>query len=98
MKKAKPTAGKENNIEKVLNSISLSQKAPFGMYVVLVILYIVTCVIVSSTASSKSIIDIFGVKLGVYAIAGIFSAISNICIMFIVVLSRWLTFTIEYWC
>ena len=85
MKKAKSTARKENSIEKVLNSISLSQKAPLGMYVLLVILYIATCAIVSSTASSKGVIDIFGVKLGVYAFAGIFSAISNICVMFIVV-------------
>ncbi len=85
MKKNRSSAGNGNNTEKILKRISFSRKAPLSMYFVLVVLYVIASVVVSKTAGSHETITVFGSKLNVYAFAGIFSAISNICIMFMVV-------------
>lgn len=84
MKKDKNSAGK-TNIERVISNISLSKKAPKSMYFVLLVLYIAASVIVSATAGNRGDISVFGAQMNVYAFAGIFSALANICIFFIVV-------------
>lgn len=84
MKKDKNSAGK-TNIDRVLSSISLSKKAPLSVYFVLLALYIAASVIVSATAGNRGDISVFGAQMNVYAFAGIFSALANICIFFIVV-------------
>lgn len=84
MKKDKNSAGK-TNIDRVLSSISLSKKAPLSVYFVLLALYVAAAVVVIATAGDQSAVTIFGAKMSVYAFAGIFSALSNICIFFIAV-------------
>ncbi|MBP1537375.1 MAG: bifunctional diguanylate cyclase/phosphodiesterase [Ruminococcus sp.] len=84
MKKDKKTAGK-TNIDRVLSSISLRKKAPLSVYFVLLALYVAAAVIVIATAGDQSAVTIFGAKMSVYAFAGIFSALSNICIFLIAV-------------
>ena len=84
MLKKKVRPGKSSNIEDTLNRISLGKKAPIGIFWALLALYILTCVIVSATAGSNTVIEIAGSTIGVYAFAGVFSAISNICIIFMV--------------
>ena len=85
MKKERSSAGKGKNIETVLDRISRRNKAPFSVYLILLALYVASTVIISSTAGMKGDITIFGAKMGIYAMAGIFSALSNIFIMLIVV-------------
>lgn len=82
MKKDKNSAGK-TNIDRVLSSISLSKKAPLSVYFVLLALYVAAAVVVIATAGDQSAVTIFGAKMSVYAFAGIFSALSNICIFLI---------------
>ena len=84
MKKDKKTAGK-TNIDRVLSSISLRKKAPLSVYFVLLALYVAAATIVIVTAGDQSAVTIFGAKMSVYAFAGIFSALSNICIFLIAV-------------
>ena len=84
MKKDKNSAGK-TNIDRVLSSISLSKKAPLSVYFVLLALYVAAAVVVIATAGDQSAVTIFGAKMSVYAFAGIFSALSNICIFLIAV-------------
>ena len=85
MKKERSSAGKGKNIETVLDRISQRKKAPFSVYLILLALYVAATVTVSATAGMKGDITIFGAKMGIYAMAGIFSALSNIFIMLIVV-------------
>ena len=74
---------KKNKLfEKTLDSISNRKKAPIYSYVILLLLYIATSAIVTMSAGSKSAVSILGTEVALYTFAGVFSALSNICIIF----------------
>lgn len=78
---------KDNNkelkyTERVLNRLTVRNKAPTVLFGVLVILYIISAVLTSTTATMHSSFKIFGVSIPAYSFAGIFSAISEICAIF----------------
>ena len=69
-------------IEKTLNRISARRNAPRSVFIVLLILYIVAAVIISATAGSRTDINIFGMPIPIYSLAGIFASLSEICVLF----------------
>ena len=74
---------KKNKLfEKTLDSISNRKKAPIYSYVILLLLYIATSTIVTMSAGSKTAVSILGTEMALYTFAGVFSALSNICIIF----------------
>jgi diguanylate cyclase (GGDEF)-like protein len=73
---------KNKLVEKTLDSISNRKKAPIYSYVILLLLYIATSVIVTMSAGSKTAVSILGTEVALYTFAGVFSALSNICIIF----------------
>ena len=74
---------KKNKLfEKTLDSISNRKKAPIYSYVILLLLYIATSAIVTMSAGSKTAVSILGTEVALYTFAGVFSALSNICIIF----------------
>ncbi|MCR4862965.1 MAG: bifunctional diguanylate cyclase/phosphodiesterase [Ruminococcus sp.] len=75
---------KKSIIERTLDSLSDRNKAPMAAYVVLAVLYIVCSAIVTLTADNGNVMKIGGGTVAVYAFAGVFSALSNIFIIFIV--------------
>lgn len=69
-------------IEKTLNRLSSRKKAPLSVFIVLLILYIIAAVIVSATAGTQTDINVFGAAIPVYSFAGVFSSLSEICVLF----------------
>lgn len=85
MNNKKSSDGKPRYIEKMMSSFSSNFDAPKSVFVILCLLYIAASLVVSGTAGMRQPIRLFGGEMPVYAFAGIFSALSNICVIFMVV-------------
>ena len=70
------------NTKKKLNRFSARRSAPGWVFAVLLVLCLIASVIVSFVAGSKSVIEIFGNRIPIYSFAGVFSALANICVIF----------------
>ena len=92
MKKKSNDSGGFKNIEKTLDKLSNRKKTPIYWYFTLLVLYLLTSVVTSMSAGAHTSIRILGTQLAVYTFAGVFSALSNICIIFMVVYHRKLGF------
>lgn len=68
--------------ERVLNRLSSRKQSPRILFVILVILYITSSLLTSTSASMHTNIKMFGASIPAYSFAGIFSVISEICIIF----------------
>lgn len=69
-------------LERTIERLSARKKAPLAGYIILLVLYIVGSVTVSILARSKSEIPLFGIPVPFYSFAGVFSVISEICVLF----------------
>lgn len=78
----KKNTSPKSSIDKTLDSLTERRQAPVSAYVILLVLYLAATFIVSSTAGSDASIHIAGRSLSVYAFAGVFSSLANICIIF----------------
>lgn len=85
MKRNKASGGDPKYMNKILESLSDSHKAPIWIYVLLLLLYWGASAIILGTTGVKQPLNIMGFEMPVYAFAGVFSALSNICIIFMVV-------------
>lgn len=85
MKRNKASGGDPKYMNKILESLMASHKAPIWIYVLLLVLYLGASAIILGTAGVKQPLNIMGFEMPVYAFAGVFSALSNICIIFMVV-------------
>ena len=83
---------KKSIIRQTIDSISENEKAPLWGYAALIFFYIATTIVVKACAVSHEYIDIAGGKIPISAFAGVFSAVSNICVIFMVVYYRKLGF------
>ncbi|MBR6400195.1 MAG: EAL domain-containing protein [Firmicutes bacterium] len=73
------------NVQKTLSDLS-SYRTPQYIYYILIAVYIVTAFITSVTARSTGYFTIGESRLSIYAFAGVFSSLSNICIILMTVL------------
>ena len=74
-----------NSIPDTLARIMGKRTASKGLFFVLLVMYLGATAIVGISAGSKKVLSIAGSELGVYAFAGVFSAISNIAIVLMTV-------------
>ena len=74
-----------NSIPDTLARIMGKRTASKGLFFVLLVMYLGATAIVGISAGSKKVLSIAGSELGVYAFAGVFSAISNIAVMLMTV-------------
>lgn len=81
-KKLRPNS---NIIERLADSLRAEAKAPAGAFVVLILLYIISVVMITVVARSEAVITLGDMKAPLDSFAGVFSALSNICIIMIVV-------------
>ena len=81
-KKLRPNS---NIIEQLADSLRAEAKAPAGAFVVLILLYIISVVMITVVARSEAVITLGDMKAPLDSFAGVFSALSNICIIMIVV-------------
>lgn len=67
---------------KMVEGISMRSEAPIFVYVILLVLYLSASAIVSGAAGSDAQLSLFGMSVPVYSFAGVFSSISQICVIF----------------
>ena len=72
-------------LEKTLDSLEIRRQAPTGVFILLLLLYFAAALTVSLTAGSQKEILINNTPVSVYIFAGIFSTISNLCVIFMVI-------------
>lgn len=75
----------EQNLQKTLSGLS-NYQTPNYIYYILIALYIATAIITSATARSTGYFTIGEDRLSFYAFAGIFSSLSNICLILMTVM------------
>jgi diguanylate cyclase (GGDEF)-like protein len=85
MSKNKASPSRRSVIRETLDSLIVRKKAPTSVFVVLLILYCIATVTVTATSHSKAEVSIFGASLPFYTFAGVFSALSEICVIFMTV-------------
>ena len=74
-----------NNVQNTLERLSRGWTAPKSVFVGLLISYVAVSLIISMAAGSHKMMNIAGSDVNLYAFAGIFSALSNILVIFMVV-------------
>ena len=72
-------------LEKTLERLAKRKKAPVYVFVVLLLLYIASAIIVSLTAGSQKVMMFGENPLYVYTFAGVFSSVSHLCIVLMVI-------------
>ena len=73
---------KQKYTERVINRLSEQRQRPMIFFVIIVFLYMTSTILTSVTASQSVTINLFGLTIPVYTFAGVLSAISEICIIF----------------
>ncbi|MCR5846715.1 MAG: EAL domain-containing protein [Lachnospiraceae bacterium] len=84
--------GKKRKIVDILKGISASKKVPKGIYFLILFVYVLCIVYVNKSSRSEEIISVFGNPIPAYIFTGVYSSLSNICVIFLVVLFRRLGF------
>ncbi len=79
-------------LERSMDMLTSGGKPPLWLYFLLMFLYLACTVVISLSAGSDMVLDIMGDPVSVYTLAGVFSALSNIFIIFMVVYFRKLGF------
>ena len=85
MKDNKTAPEDKRILEKTLDSITVRREAPASVFILLIILYIAASIVVSVVAGAKGIVLLAGNPIPIYAFAGVFSSLSNICVILLVV-------------
>ena len=88
MKKRSPAAKKKQTIEQTLESISNQKEPPIILFFIIVALYLITAHIIRKLATINGVIMIKGVAVPYISLTGVFSAVTNICIIISVVFYR----------
>ncbi|MCR4713719.1 MAG: bifunctional diguanylate cyclase/phosphodiesterase [Treponemataceae bacterium] len=76
------------NIDKNFNMFQFRKQMPKFVFVLILVLYLITSVLVISAAKSEKIIILFGIEVPVTIFTGVFSSFSSICIIWLVVFFR----------
>ena len=77
---------KRRTIEDTLNRLYLIKKgSPKALYFILLFLYITVALVISVVAGSTTTVTMFGHQVPLYTFAGVFSSLSNICIILLAV-------------
>jgi diguanylate cyclase (GGDEF)-like protein len=72
-------------LEKTLERLAKRRKAPVYVFVLLLLLYLASAIIVRLTAGSQDVMMLGGNPLYIYTFAGVFSSVSNLCVVLMVI-------------
>ena len=89
---------KQRNIDKTLKDLSLKNEAPKSAFVVLMLLYFIATIFTIVSSRGQNTIEVFGMPVAQSQFTGVFSAISNICIICLVMIYRKLGFFTSLTC
>ena len=85
-KSNKPSKGK--SIDITLRDLAVPKKVPWSAFVLLIILYVITSFLTSKCATTPGSVQFLDKVIPYNAFAGVFTSLSNLCVMFLVLLFR----------
>ncbi|MBQ9626136.1 MAG: hypothetical protein IJR40_03065, partial [Treponema sp.] len=74
-----------NDINGTIKKLSHKKDAPKFVFAIILVLYIAASVALRKVASDRSMVFLFGARMPVQAFAGVFSSLSNVCLIFLAV-------------
>lgn len=77
-----------NNMEKVMRDLSLKKETPKSAFILLVILYVISTILTIVASRSEGYIIAFDNEIRYASFAGVFSSLSNMCVICLAVLFR----------
>lgn len=77
--------GGANDLNETIRKLSHKKDAPKAVFVALLVLYLAASIALRKVASDLSMIFLFGGRIPIQAFAGVFSSLSNICLIFLAV-------------
>ena len=82
----KPFAqGGASDLDETIKKLSHKKDAPKFVFAIILVLYIAASVALRKVAGDRSMVFLFGARMPVQAFAGVFSSISNVCLIFLAV-------------
>ena len=85
MEKNTSSKGKKSLIATTLDNISGFDKAPNGAFLLIIVLYFITAFTITKIARTSGDVCILGVDAPISAFVGVFSAVANMLVIFLVV-------------
>lgn len=85
MKRKPFEQGGANDLNETIRKLSHKKDAPKFVFAIILVLYVAASVALRKVASDRSMIFLFGARMPVQSFAGVFSSISNVCLIFLAV-------------
>ena len=77
-----------NRVDKTLRKLSLDKEAPKSAFILLLLLYAISSALTVAVARNPGTINLFGLPIEYTSLTGVFSLLSNICVICLTVLFR----------
>ena len=78
----------KNDIDTTVRNLSLKKEAPKSAFVLLILLYVIAYILITRTATSHDTVILLGIPFEASSFTGVFSSLSNICIICLVMLFK----------
>ena len=78
----------KNDIDTTVRNLSLKKEAPKSAFVLIILLYAIAYFLITKTATSQDTVILFGIPFEASSFTGVFSSLSNICIICLVMLFK----------
>ncbi|MBR5095563.1 MAG: EAL domain-containing protein [Treponema sp.] len=85
MKKKPFAQGGASDLDETIKKLSHKKDAPKFVFAIILVLYVLASVALKKVASDLSMVFLFGDRIPIQAFAGVFSSISNVCLIFLAV-------------
>lgn len=76
------------NMDKVMRDLNLKKEAPLGAFIFLLVLYTLATFFTIIASRTQGVITVFDNQIAIASFAGVFSSMSNICVICLAVLFR----------
>lgn len=77
--------GRVNDINGTIKKLSHKKDAPKFVFAIILVLYVAASVALRKVAGDRSMVFLLGARMPVQAFAGVFSSLSNVCLIFLAV-------------
>ena len=80
--------GRKTKPDRNMRALLIGNEVPKSAYVLALLLYFIASIILARAARSERIFHFFGMDISAFQFTGVFSALANICIMFLVIMFK----------
>lgn len=77
-----------NRVDRTLRKLSLDKEAPKGVFILLLVLFLISVILTSKISTSEGTTVFFGITFETKSFTGIFSMMANICLVCLAMLFR----------